>query len=211
MNTDPHDLQPRSPADVRLGLTIVVALTAIWIIGDFHSRQDSDSLIHSLNSLYRWTVFVWEYDHNGSLLSALASGITRPYWNVLAISTLSSLLFLSGLILWAALIAPVSLTEGGIWAAFLLPVLFTQHAVFQIASQSVTSGVALFFSGMYACLLQQYLQSNRRGRQLTNLLPFAFLATFLSKIAFFPIAAVTLGLLWTHRPLPWRTLVIICS
>ena len=71
MKSPPSRLQRFSTTDIRLGVAITVAIIGIWFMGDFHSMHDSDSVIHSLNSLYRWTVFVWEYDHVGQLLSLL--------------------------------------------------------------------------------------------------------------------------------------------
>ena len=204
MKSPPSRLQRFSTTDIRLGVAITVAIIGIWFMGDFHSMHDSDSVIHSLNSLYRWTVFVWEYDHVGQLLSLLTRVITRPYWNVLAISTLSSLLFLIGLALWASLISPITFAESSLWVALLIPVVLTKHTVFQLASHSITSGAALFFSGWYVFALQRYLHARPGQMLVAALFGSAFLATYLSKVAFIPIATVTVG-----RPPPWRNIVAI--
>ncbi len=211
MKIPSSEIQPRSPADIGLGSAIAATIVVIWFVGRFSSLHDSDSLIHSLNSLYQWTPFVWEYDHVGTLLSLLTRFITRPYWNVLAISGISSLLFLMGLALWGCLLFPLTFTESNIWIAILIPLTLTQHAIFQIASQGVTSGVALFFLGVYVCVLRSTLSSPQEPGPISilGLFGLAFLTTFLSKIAFIPMATITTGLLWLHRPRSRKTIAII--
>jgi hypothetical protein len=204
-------LRPLSPADIGLGSAIAAGMVVIWFVGRFSSLHGSDSLIHSLNSLYKWTPFVWEYDHVGSLLSLIARFITRPYWNVLAVSGMSALLFLTGLALWGCLLFPLTFTESNIWVAILIPLTLTQHAIFQIASQGVTSGVALFFSGLYVCTLRIALSSQQEPglTSIFGLFALAFVTTYLSKIAFIPMTTVTGGLLWLHRPLSRRRMATI--
>lgn len=211
MRDHPLGLQPLSPLDLLLGGVVAAVVTGIWFTGDFHGMHDGDSLVHPLNSLYRWTVFVWEYDHNGSLLSLLTQVITRPYSNVLAISTLSSFLFLFGLALWGCLIAQISLTESSLWVSIFLPIALTMVAIFQIGSHSVTSGVALFMSGGFVFVLRGYLKSGSGGLHVLGMFALAFLATYLSKIAFIPMAAVACGLVLSNWPLARRKLLSVCA
>jgi hypothetical protein len=209
MNAPGQQWRPLAAADIRISALMTILILGVWFAGDFHSLHDEDSIIHSLNSLYQWTVFVWEYDHIGSLISLLARLFSRPYWNVLAVSAISSFLFLSGLALWATRMFPLTLAEAGLWTALLLPVVLTQHALFQLGSHSVSSGAALFFSGSYVLLLQRGLDSTGDRPSINEALLFAsaFLAIYLSKVAFFPVAAVTAGLLLSARRLAWRKLL----
>jgi len=209
MKTLPSGLRPLSSADLGLGMVTAAFIITVWFAGDFHGLHDSDSLIHSLNSLYQWTPFVWEYDHIGSLISLLASLVNRPYWNVFAISTISSILFLTGLALWGSLIWPITLAESSLWVALLLPIMFTQHAIFQLASHSIASGAALFFSAWYVYALLHCMRGSNSQILIPMLFGLAFLAIYISKLAFFSLAAVTSGVLWNSHPLSWRRIITI--
>lgn len=211
MKPSPASLRLFSPRDLGLGGLIVFGTIGIWYAGDFHALHNSDSLIHSLNSLYQWTVFVWEYDHIGSLLSLAASPVTRPYWNVLVVSALASFLFLAGLSLWGSLVSSVPFAESSLWISVLTPLVMTRSAVFNNAAHCMPSGPAFFFSGLYVCGLLKYLRPSKRPALLLAMFAAAFPAIYLSKIAFIPLAAITGGLLWEHRPLPKRTSISILA
>ena len=98
-------LQPFSLLDIALCSVITAAVVAIWYAGDFHTLHTGDDIVYSLSSIYRWTVFVWDYDHIGALVPFLVSFVKRPYWNLLAQTTLTSFMFLSGLALWGSLLS----------------------------------------------------------------------------------------------------------
>jgi hypothetical protein len=60
------------------------ALAALWIdFGTIHRRQQGDSLLNILISLYHWTPYMWEQDRFGMLIPLLAWPIKHPLWNLL--------------------------------------------------------------------------------------------------------------------------------
>ncbi len=73
---------------VRLDLLAVVGVLAgvsLWIdFSRIQSRQNGDSLVMSLVSLYHWTPLFWEQDRLGMLVPALATPFRSPLGNMLA-------------------------------------------------------------------------------------------------------------------------------
>ncbi len=189
-------------------MLLLAVATSIWFVGDFHTFHYSDDLIHSLNSLYRWTPLSWESDHIGSLLALLVSPIHRPYWNVLAISTLSSLLFLGGLTLWTSLLSSRSkgLVESALWVLLLLPLVLDKHRIFDNASHGSTFGSAFFFAGLFTWSLLKYLEGGRSAGWLLGLFITGFLTIYLSKTVLIPLGVVTLCLLARQAWMAPRTI-----
>lgn len=63
---------------------LACASAALWIdFGSIHRGQHSDALLHVLNSLLRWTPFMWEQDRFGMLVPLLARPIRHPLANLL--------------------------------------------------------------------------------------------------------------------------------
>jgi hypothetical protein len=189
--------KPFSARDIAGCFTILSAAISIWYVGDFHTYHYTDDLIHSLTSLYRWTPLSWESDHIGPFLSLLVSFVHRPYWNVLALSTLSSLLFLGGLTLWASLLAAknANLIESAVWVLLLLPLVVAKHPIFDNAAHGSTFGVAFFFGGAFVRGLVNYLHNERHARSLFVLFCCGFLTTYLTKIVLIPVGVITLCLI----------------
>lgn len=195
-------LRPRSGLDVGASCLLVSAIIAIWHVGDFHTLHDGDTVIYSLASLYHWTPFVWEYDHVGSLLPLLASPFHRPYLNLLTLSALNSFAFLYGLILWAGLLSrnELTLTEGGVWVSLLTVAVMPKAKIFSASTNNPWS-LGFFFAGLFAHVLQGYLQRDRCREKLAAspaLFILAFLTVYVSKISLVPLLIITPGLVWEN-------------
>ncbi len=196
-------LQPFSIRDIGLSALFNSGLVVIWNFGDFHSFHYGDTVVFSLISIYRWTVFAWEYDHVGSLLLLAVSFIKRPYWNLLALDGLTAFLFLAGFALWSSLLSfrKSTLTENSVWVALLLPVIMAKTRIFANAAHGITSGAAFFFAGLFTACLLRYLKPEQRVLRpvlAAALLLFGFLATYLAKTMLIPLGIVTLGLIWPY-------------
>jgi len=189
--------EPFSIRDVVGCLILLGVAVSIWYVGDFHTFHYDDSLFQSLTSLYRWTPLGWESDHIGSFLALLVIFIRRPYGNVLAVSTLSSLLFLGGLTLWASLLASkrTSLLECAVWILLLLPLVVDKHRIFDNASDGSTFGLAFFFAGVFVRGLMIYLQDWHRPRSLFGMFFSGFLTIYLTKTVLIPLGVITLCLI----------------
>jgi hypothetical protein len=196
-------LTPFSRSDIGLASLMLIGVIGLWFIGDFHTLHDGDSILYPLISLYRWTVFAWDYDHIGTLLPLLASPVQSPYWNLLTVSFLCSFLLLAGLALWLTLLTEAPLVESSVWVCLLLPLVIAKEPIFQNAAHLFTFGPALFFSGLFAFALRRYLQTGRLAAG-AGLFVFSFLAVYLSKNAIVPLAVVAGGLVWNEAQLKDR-------
>jgi len=194
-------LRPRSALDIGLSILLVSAIIAIWYVGDFHTFHHGDTAIFSLVSLYRWTVFIWEYDHIGALLPLLASPIHHPYLNLLVLSAMNSFALLYGLALWANLISlrELTLTISGLWVSLLLPLVMPKAKIFDNAALNYPWASGLFFASLFTCVLGWYLQRERHRERVAAapaLFVLAFLTVYVSKISLIPLLVVTPGLIW---------------
>ena len=200
--------EPFSMRDVVGCLILLGIAVSIWYVGDFHTFHYDDSLFQSLTSLYHWTPLGWESDHIGSFLALLVIFIHRPYGNVLAVSTISSLLFLGGLALWASLLTSkrTSLLECAVWILLLLPLVVDKHRIFDNASDGSTFGLAFFFAGVFVRVLMIYLQGGHQARSLFGMFFSGFLTVFLTKTVLIPLGVITLCLIaqrvWTNLERP---------
>ncbi len=190
-------LQPFSLLDVGLSVCILSVVIAIWFAGDFHTLHHGDSVIFSLNSLYRWTPFVWEYDHGGMLLPLLVNFIKRPFLNVVALSAISSLMFLGGLAVWAGLLSfrPLTLAESSVWVSLFVPLILQKARIFANAAPGVTSGNAFFFGGVFVWAVVKHREAAtpaKKGGWIGAMLASGFLAIYLSKLMLIPLAAIAL-------------------
>ncbi len=192
--------RPFSPLDIGSASLILIGIIGLWYVGDFHTFHDGDTVIYSLSSLYRWTIFAWDYDHIGTLLPLLASPIHQPYWNLLAVSSLCSFLLLSGVTLWLSLIAKVALTESSVWVCLFLPLTIAKVFIFKNAAHLFTFGPALFFSGLFTLSLHRYLQIRGWSTGIAVFVT-SFLAVYLAKSAIAPLVVVSIALVWEEaRP-----------
>jgi len=196
-------LQPFSLLDFGLSGFFLTVIIAIWYVGDFHTFHHGDTAIFTLSSLYRWTVFAWEYDHIGSLLPLLVSFIRRPYWNLMALTTLNSLTFLGGLALWGSLLARrrITLAESSLWITLLVPLVLPKSKIFNNAAHNFPWGLGLFFIGLSTCCLLLYLDTkHRRAAALytLGLFSFAFLAVYVSSISLIPLFVITPAVIWQN-------------
>ena len=192
---------PFTLPDIGLSSFILVAVIAVWYVGDFHAFHHSDTAIFTLSSLYRWTPFAWEYDHLGSLLPLLASVIHRPYANLLVLSALNSFAFLGGLVLWASLISlhQARLVENSLWLTLLIPLVMPKIKLFENAAYNYPWGLGFFFAGLFTYGLQRYLKRKQAADiavVVPVLLALAFLTVYVSKISLIPLLIVTPALLW---------------
>ncbi len=75
---------PSQPVPRLYPWLILCGISALCIdFGHFHRHHDGDSLIPVLNSLYHWTLFLWEQDRFGSLLPMLALPVRQPFGNLM--------------------------------------------------------------------------------------------------------------------------------
>ncbi len=188
-------LAPFSRSDIGLASLILIGVIGLWFIGDFHTLHDGDTVLYSLISLYRWTVFAWDYDHIGTLLPLLASPVQSPYWNLLAVSFLCSFLLLAGLALWLTLLTEASLVESSVWVCLLLPLAIAKEPIFQNAAHLFTFGPAFFFSGLSVFALRHYWQ-HKSWLAVSAVFTCNFLAVYLAKNAIVPLTILAVSLVW---------------
>jgi hypothetical protein len=201
-------VRPGSVLDVGLSILLASVLVAIWHMGDFHTRHHSDTAIYSLVSLYRWTAFIWEYDHIGAFLPLLARPIHRPYLNLFVLSAVNSFASLYGFALWANLISlrRLTLTAGGLWSSVALLLVMPKAELFQNAALNYPWALGFFFAALFTCLLQWQLRKARLREMAATtpaLFVLAFLTVYVSKIALIPLLIVTPGLIWESIPHTW--------
>lgn len=196
-------LQPFSSLDFGLSGAFLGVIITIWYVGDFHTFHHGDTAIFTLNSLYRWTAFAWEYDHIGSLLPLLVSFIRRPYWNLIALTTLNAFAFLGGLALWGNLLARrrLTLAESSLWISLIVPLVMPRHKIFNNAAHNFPWGLGLFFAALFTFCLLHYLKV-KHWRAVTlyalGLFSFAFLAVYVSSISLIPLFIITPAVIWQN-------------
>lgn len=214
-------LFPFSTLDWVLSGFVLVIVITIWYLGDFHLLHDSDSILYSAISLYRLTPFAWEYDHGGALLSFIINGIQRPYWNVFALSSLCSFMFLAGLTIWGSLLPynKHTLTESSLWVSLLVPIVLQKDRIFDNAAHVATFGASFFFAALYTLGVIHYLRSPRNSTAFISAfllyIP-GFSAIYLAKNTIVPLAVITAALIWQYsyptiraRAFQWKLIVTL--